>query len=860
MNIGDLSISLLLDNKQFGESIKTSLNLLGMFKKNADAILKGISPQFKSADFDKEISKGEVALNKLKDTAKKSDDALKQFGDTAEKGSVKTTKLAGVLTNVGLRFDGLRAVVSILKSTLGELFDTYNKFSSAQTGLSSIASFKGINPDIAKEQLQNIKAVKEGLLDIGNASTAFKNLLAANFTLEQSAELIDRLSNSAAFGRQASLSFGDAVASATEGIKNGNSILVDNAGVTKNLSIMLEEAGFKAQDLSKAGQDAGVRMAIFNGILRETSGQMGDVDKLADSSAGSVAKFDAAMLQLKVKFGEFISKAAVPFLSKATEVLKWLSDADPAIQKLALTIAVLSAAFVVLNSSMGSLPYLLISMMGLITALPPELKLLAVALGAVAVSMKLLNKDTLNLISGFASLGAKGASSVSGFATTAIGKFNAVGIAISLLIGWVTLLIGKISDLNDEGKNLEYWQNIRDNGGKIYMQTPDEKYDITDPKKPPQKTSTFQFNYVPGKGFVGQENSTGIQQGPEISSEMRDILKTDKQKAPKNTGGSSPKVKEVKEQLSRYAELEKKLESIKEKLILNAGYEGAINDLLKERSDLENEMEYVRSGTDLNKIREEQKELLNELVNSQIELAKLKRDQLIEEYDDQLKAAREIDRLKLEMMDSQHEKRLAQIEIERTEALREISERNIPDHLKSDLKKFTNDKFDNRIKEERDDETEQRLKGGIAAAQQIASILGIGADTFGGKFLDYLNKGLNLAESLVSLFLKIFGGGGGGGSIFGIISGIFGGGDSGGAAGASGASGGLIASGGNQGGSGYRGQLMSLIDKYAPAAFAGSSQSQTVQQVPYIASLEAKMGKLVLAINRENDLNNKRLV
>lgn len=40
---------------------------------------------------------------------------------------------------------------------------------------------------------------------------------------------MDRFKNSAAFGRQASLSLGEAVKTATEGLKNENSILVDNA-------------------------------------------------------------------------------------------------------------------------------------------------------------------------------------------------------------------------------------------------------------------------------------------------------------------------------------------------------------------------------------------------------------------------------------------------------------------------------------------------------------------------------------------------------------------------------------------------------------------------------------------------------
>lgn len=53
--------------------------------------------------------------------------------------------------------------------------------------------------------------------------------------------MMNRFKDSAAFGRQSSLSLGEAVKSATEGIKNENSILVDNAGVTKNVSMMWEE-------------------------------------------------------------------------------------------------------------------------------------------------------------------------------------------------------------------------------------------------------------------------------------------------------------------------------------------------------------------------------------------------------------------------------------------------------------------------------------------------------------------------------------------------------------------------------------------------------------------------------------------
>src|SRR5690606_8417034 len=118
--------------------------------------------------------------------------------------------------------------------------------------------------------------------------------------------LVERFKDSAAFGRQGTLAFGEAIRTATEGIKNGNSILVDNAGVTKNLSVMLQEAGYSAQDLMHAADDAGVRMAIFNGILRETQHQVGDAAKLANELGGSLSRTEESARRLHRAIGEAV--------------------------------------------------------------------------------------------------------------------------------------------------------------------------------------------------------------------------------------------------------------------------------------------------------------------------------------------------------------------------------------------------------------------------------------------------------------------------------------------------------------------------------------------------------------------------
>ena len=177
----------------------------------------------------------------------------------------------------------------------------------ALAGLTSVARFKGITAEEATSTVQNLDLVKNGLLSVADASTALKNLLAAGFGLKESAVLVERFGDAAAFGKQSALSFGQAVVSGTEGIKNQNSILVDNVGITKNLSVILKEAGFEMQDLSDATKGAAARQALFNGLLRESQGQVGDAAKLASSYSGQLAKIDATFTAIEASIGQFFT-------------------------------------------------------------------------------------------------------------------------------------------------------------------------------------------------------------------------------------------------------------------------------------------------------------------------------------------------------------------------------------------------------------------------------------------------------------------------------------------------------------------------------------------------------------------------
>jgi hypothetical protein len=84
----------------------------------------------------------------------------------------------------------------------------------ALVGLQSVAEGMGNDFNASKKFLDQYTA--DGLVPMNNAATALKNLFARGFNLEESIQLMSRFKDSASFGRQASLSLGEAVQTATE--------------------------------------------------------------------------------------------------------------------------------------------------------------------------------------------------------------------------------------------------------------------------------------------------------------------------------------------------------------------------------------------------------------------------------------------------------------------------------------------------------------------------------------------------------------------------------------------------------------------------------------------------------------------
>lgn len=219
--------------------------------------------------------------------------------------------LKSVVGSLGAAIAGAFSVMAIVKFAT-ESVKAANQLADALTGLKSILDGQGRSFSDAQKFLEEYTA--DGLVPMANAITAYKNLASRGYDDTQIKQTLVALKDASAFGRQASYSMGEAVESATEGLKNENSVLVDNAGVTKNVAKMWEEyaasIGTTANNLTQQQKI----QAEVNGILTESRFQAGDAAKVAGTLSGQLAQLSVNFTNLKVAVGNALKPIVQSFL------------------------------------------------------------------------------------------------------------------------------------------------------------------------------------------------------------------------------------------------------------------------------------------------------------------------------------------------------------------------------------------------------------------------------------------------------------------------------------------------------------------------------------------------------------------
>lgn len=226
-------------------------------------------------------------------------------------GMSKTLKTLGAII-------GTVAIGKIVKDSLSAASELEGAF----VGLESILTGQGRSFNNAKRFINDY--INDGLIPLTDAITAYKNLAARGYSDEQIQTTLERLKDAAAFGRQSSYTLGEAVRSATEGLKNENSILVDNAGVTKNVAKMWDDyAKSIGKNRNQLTQQEKIQAEV-NGIMQETQWQVGDAAKYTDTYAGRLAALGKTLRDVKINLGNAfmpIANVVLPLLQSLANKL-----------------------------------------------------------------------------------------------------------------------------------------------------------------------------------------------------------------------------------------------------------------------------------------------------------------------------------------------------------------------------------------------------------------------------------------------------------------------------------------------------------------------------------------------------------
>ena len=276
---------------------------------DAQAVARKVVNAFKEID-----RSADSSAKSTDQSSKKTSNAFKQIENEAERSAKAANNSFSKYLSAeffgGLARQAFSAVFQYSKQFVSDSVRLAQELQNALLGISSIAAFKGIDAQQAQEAVRNLRLVRAGIITIADASIGLKNLLQSGFGLEQATTLLERFSDTAAFGKQAALSYGEAIRSATEGIKNQNSILVDNAGITKNIEVILRERGHTIQDLSDKVKGASAREALYAGLIAESAAQVGDADKLTRNYTGALAAEETAYQNVERAIGGVIIKNA----------------------------------------------------------------------------------------------------------------------------------------------------------------------------------------------------------------------------------------------------------------------------------------------------------------------------------------------------------------------------------------------------------------------------------------------------------------------------------------------------------------------------------------------------------------------
>ena len=201
----------------------------------------------------------------------------------------------------------LGKIVSAIKDCVTE----YNSYTQSMSSLQNVSEYTG-------ESMQDLSGIMNkfgAYMTKTDLATTIKNFSLMGFTAEQTEQMIEALTNSAIRNRNANYTVSEAVKVASEGYRQGLSTLSDSAGVTENLSVMLDNYAKSIGKTASQLTDAEKNQAYLNRTMYAAEPFASAMSDYLETLAEKQGQYSQAMRETQVAYTE----ALEPMLTKLTE-------------------------------------------------------------------------------------------------------------------------------------------------------------------------------------------------------------------------------------------------------------------------------------------------------------------------------------------------------------------------------------------------------------------------------------------------------------------------------------------------------------------------------------------------------------
>lgn len=256
------------------------------------------------------------ALEKGLETAKKKLQEIEQNNKQVENSnkSLDASYLAMSATAV----IALGKIVGAIKDCV----DEYNSYTQAMSSLQNVSEYT----EQSMQDFGNIMSKFGAYMTKADLATTIKNFSLMGFTAEQTEQMIESLTNSAIRNRNANYTVSEAVRVASEGYRQGLSTLSDSAGVTENLSVMLDNYAKSIGKTVSQLTEAEKNQAYLNRTMYAAEPFASAMSDYLETLAGKQGQYSQAMRETQVAYAEAIEPLLIRFEEFKTKTINNLGD------------------------------------------------------------------------------------------------------------------------------------------------------------------------------------------------------------------------------------------------------------------------------------------------------------------------------------------------------------------------------------------------------------------------------------------------------------------------------------------------------------------------------------------------------